>query len=213
MAKVTAPNLSIKSNGQVGKALVHTQWRGVNVVRSYATPSNPKTAEQTKTRSIFGALSNIWKTMNAAVQAVWTLAAKGQAYTNRNLWISVNLPLLRTETNCARMMASNGAKGGLAPASITVTGAAGKVTVAAEAPDLPTGWTITAFHAMAIKSGDMHTAGFDTTTYYGTDATSPYSVDLTVGAGAYQAFGFFQFAKADGTIAYGPSITGTGTAT
>lgn len=213
MATQTAPNLAFKSTGQVGKTLVNTQWRGVNVVRSYATPSNPQTAEQTKTRSVFGALSDVWKGLNAAIQAVWTLAAKGMAYTDRNAWISANLTALRAGNDLSGLMMSNGAKGGLAPAAIAVTPGAGSLAVAGTAPDLPTGWTLTAFHAAAIKSGDPHADDFVPTSYYGTDVTAPYSAALTVPAGTYQVFGFFQFTKADGSTAYGPSITTTGTAT
>lgn len=212
MATVTGPNLSLKSSGTVAKTLTHTTWRGVNVVRSYASPSNPNTTEQQKTRSSFSALCAIWKGLSAAVQAVWTLAAKGQPYTDRNYFISVNNSALRTATDMTGIMISNGAKGGIVPDGITVTGAAGKLTVTGTAPALPTGWTVTAYHAVAIKAQDPHAGDFDATTVYGTDVSAPYSIDLTVPAGSYVVYGFFGFTKPDGSIAYGASIAATGTA-
>lgn len=213
MAKVTAPNLSMSSSGQVGKTLVNGSWRGVNYVRQYVTPANPNTTEQQLTRTAFAWINAVWKTLNAAVQAAWTLYAKGQSFTDRNAILSMNVKGLRTASTLGGVIMSPGAKGGLAAGAIAVAGGSGKLDVTLTAPDLPTGWTITAAHAVAILQQDVQSDTTDTTTYYATDATTPYVPSITVPAGTYQVFGFFAFTKADGSAAYGPSITTTGTAT
>ena len=213
MAKVTAPNLSMKSSGQVGKTLVNASWKGRDYVRSYATPSNPRTTNQMKTRNSFSWLSDAWKTLNAAVQAVWTAYAKGQVMTDRNAWISKNNAALRTATDLSGMIVSPGTASGVVAAGIEVTGSAGSLSVALTAPTLPTGWTITKAHAVAIKQQVPTSDTTDPTSYYASDDTSPYAPAITVPAGTYQVFGFFEFQRDDGKTAFGMSITGTGTAT
>ena len=46
MAKLKAPLMSLGASGQLGKALVFFPWKGLDVVREYVVPSNPKTALQ-----------------------------------------------------------------------------------------------------------------------------------------------------------------------
>lgn len=209
MAKVTAPTMGFKSSGSVGKTLVNSTWRGVKVVRSYAVPSNPKTAEQTKTRSVFSFLNGVYKMLNAALNAPWGLFAKGKAFTDRNAFISANLPMLRTATNLEDFVISPGAAGGIVAAGLSATPGTGKITALMTAPALPSGWAITASHVVAILNDDPHADNASTTTYYATATTAPYSSDITVPDGSYVVLGFFQFTKSDGTTAYGPSIVKT----
>ncbi len=46
MAKLKAPLMSLGAAGQLGKALVFFPWKGLDLVREYVTPSNPRTADQ-----------------------------------------------------------------------------------------------------------------------------------------------------------------------
>lgn len=46
MAKLKAPLLSLGASGAIGKALVFFPWKGINAVREYVVPANPKTAGQ-----------------------------------------------------------------------------------------------------------------------------------------------------------------------
>ena len=46
MAKLKAPLLSLGAAGAIGKTLVFFGWKGINAVREYVVPSNPKTALQ-----------------------------------------------------------------------------------------------------------------------------------------------------------------------
>lgn len=55
MAKVNAPLFSFNAAGQLAKSLVYFGWKGLDVVRSYVIPSNPKTALQVTQRGYFAA--------------------------------------------------------------------------------------------------------------------------------------------------------------
>lgn len=56
MAKLKAPLLSLGASQQLGKALVFFAWKGLNVVREYVVPSNPRTAAQTTQRGYLTAV-------------------------------------------------------------------------------------------------------------------------------------------------------------
>ena len=51
MAKVRAPLLSMEARNQIGKQLVYFPWKGIDAVRSYVVPANPKTAGQVAQRN------------------------------------------------------------------------------------------------------------------------------------------------------------------
>lgn len=67
MAKLKAPLLSLGASGQIGKSLVFFPWKGVDAVREYVVPANPKSAGQLTQR---GYLTDAV----AAVHAVQALA-------------------------------------------------------------------------------------------------------------------------------------------
>jgi len=46
MAKLKAPLMSLGASGAIGKSLVFFGWKGLDVVREYVVPSNPKTDPQ-----------------------------------------------------------------------------------------------------------------------------------------------------------------------
>jgi len=50
MAKLKAPLFSFGASGKLADALVYFAWKGINVVRSYVIPSNPKTTGQVTQR-------------------------------------------------------------------------------------------------------------------------------------------------------------------
>lgn len=68
MAKVNAPLFSFNASGQLAKSLVYGGWKGLDVVRSYVIPANPKTAAQVTQRGYFTAAV-------AAIHAALALAA------------------------------------------------------------------------------------------------------------------------------------------
>lgn len=50
MAKLKGPLMSLGASGQLAKTLVFFPWKGLNVVREFVVPANPKTALQTTQR-------------------------------------------------------------------------------------------------------------------------------------------------------------------
>jgi len=50
VAKLKAPLLSLGASGAIGKSLVFFNWKGLDVVREYVIPANPKTTAQNTQR-------------------------------------------------------------------------------------------------------------------------------------------------------------------
>lgn len=56
MAKVTGPLFSVSASGKIGDAMVHFGWKGINVVRGYVKPANPKSLLQGNVRTVIGGI-------------------------------------------------------------------------------------------------------------------------------------------------------------
>ncbi|GAH91518.1 unnamed protein product [marine sediment metagenome] len=56
MAKLKGPLFSLGASQQLGKALVYFSWKGLNVVREYVIPSNPKSKGQRDQRGYLTAV-------------------------------------------------------------------------------------------------------------------------------------------------------------
>lgn len=56
MAKVTGPLFSMGARGALGKAIVYSAWKGINVVREYLIPANPQSGNQGDRRVMLGGL-------------------------------------------------------------------------------------------------------------------------------------------------------------
>lgn len=209
MAKVTAPLLSFGARGQIGKTQVYSVWKGLPYVRQYVQPANPNSTEQALTRSAFAFINSVWKVAPADFRAPWTLAAKGNPLTDRNLFIKKNLPIFRPAVVLTDMVMSPGAKGGLT-GDITVTPGNDLITIAGSPPDpLPSGWITTRLIGVAIRQQSPQDGVlFDIVA--GDDASDPFSVVLAGLASAqhYVAAGFFEYQKSAlaTDLAYGPAV-------
>lgn len=205
MAKLTGPLLSLNAKGQIGKTIVPFNWRGIKAARQYVVPANPQTTDQTVTRDIFSYLSTVWKLLDSNVQDPWTYYAQGQKFYNRNAFMGQNVKALRGQTDLTAAIFSPGAKGGIPVASIAASdGGSQEIDVTLGQPTLPTGWTITAGIAVAMVSGDP-SSGASSTTYAAAETSSPFNPAITAIAGTFDVWGFFKYAKADSSIAFGPS--------
>jgi hypothetical protein len=215
MATLTGPLLSFGASGQIAKTQVYSSWKGRPYARRLVVPSNPRSTEQTKTRTTFSFLNSVWKIAPADVQAPWTQFAKGQVLTNRNAWLQKNLASLRDQLTLDGLVLSPGAAGGLS-VTPTLTGGAGDITIDAIAPSpLPAGWTIVKLVGAAILDQDPH-SGTAFTIVAGSDSTSTYQVVLSgLDAGDYQAGAWFVFQRSAlaTDLAYGASIADVVTVT
>lgn len=77
MAKVKGPLFSLTASGQLAKTLVYGDWKGIDVVRKYVIPANPKTAGQQAQRAFFAAAVEDWHTdgLTAIDVVAWNLYA------------------------------------------------------------------------------------------------------------------------------------------
>ena len=105
MAKLKAPLLSLGASQQLGKTLVFFAWKGINAVRTYVVPTNPKTPLQTTQRGyITGAVAKVHEVqglaaypLQAADQVAYSAlaTAKGRIITWFNqvvkLWVDVKV--------------------------------------------------------------------------------------------------------------------------
>ena len=73
MAKVLRPLQSGSASGQVGKAAVHFDWKGIHAVRTYVIPANPKTTAQVSVRTKFRDCIDNWHStaMGALDKEAW----------------------------------------------------------------------------------------------------------------------------------------------
>lgn len=214
MAKTTAPLLSFGASGQLAKSLVYSKWRGVAYARRHVVPSNPQTSGQTETRNTFSWLNNVWRYLPAEVQEAWHAYASGQPLTGRNALVKLNLADLRSQTDLTNFIFSPSAKSGPVAASLVVTPGDDQLTMALTAGSLPTGWTIVEAVAAVIRQQDPQSGTLYETTA-GTDATDPYSINITglASAQTYVVGGWFKYLRPDATNAYGPALMTTGLTT
>ncbi|MBA7534812.1 hypothetical protein ES705_27062 [subsurface metagenome] len=71
MAILKAPLLSLGASGALGKTLVYFGWKGLDVVREYVVPANPKTGAQTTQRGFLaGAVAMIHTAMALAANGI-----------------------------------------------------------------------------------------------------------------------------------------------
>ena len=64
MAKVYMPLLSAQASGKLAKSMVHFYWKGLNVVRQWVIPTNPRDVDQKLVRQ---KLASIGKNLKAIV--------------------------------------------------------------------------------------------------------------------------------------------------
>lgn len=214
MSRTTAPLLSFGASGQIAKTQVYSTWKGRAYARRYVIPANPNTLDQQETRSTFAWLNNVWKYMPAEALDAWNAYGDASRFTARNGWIKANLSNLRSEADLTNLVMSPSAAGGLAAAGISTAAGSGQITVTLTAPSLPTGWTITKAVAAAIRQQDPQTGALYVVSA-AEDASAPYAPVITglTASQVYVVGGWFIFEKADGSPAYGQSLSDTETPT
>ena len=85
MAKLKAPLLSFGASGAIGKSIVYFPWKGLDAVREYVIPTNPKTALQTIQRGYLTTI--VGKIHDAQASATHPFGATDVA--GYALWASV----------------------------------------------------------------------------------------------------------------------------
>jgi len=209
MSRITAPLLSFGASGAIAKTQVYSKWKGLPYVRQYVIPANPRSTEQTLTRSVFAWLQSVWKFAPSQVTEVFEAYASGQAMTDRNAFSKANISPLRAGITIDDFVFSPGAKSGLAASAVVAADGVGQSVVTITAPVLPTGWAIVEGIAAGIKAQNPHTDALYAI-HSAIDAATPFTPTITgLSAGTWRIGGWFKFTKPDGSFAYGPSISDT----
>lgn len=216
MAKLHGPLLSFGAQGQIGKTLVTSSWRGIKYARQYVTPANPRTVAQQTNRTRFAFLREMYKLAPGTVRDPWIAFAKGRPFTDSNKFVGENNRLLVGESDMLKAIMSPGARGGLPPATVNVTtGAApGELDVEVTVPDqLPDGWTIKHIAAAAIEDQDP-TALFSPPFVAGTVIPPTDTVTLTglPDGATCTGYGWIVYTRPDGLDAYSVSLSGSAAA-
>lgn len=216
MAKIKTPLLSFDGRGQIGKSIVFANWRGVPYARQLVTPSNPDTAAQQSTRTVFSGMSGQWKISTAVGRTPWNANATGRPYTGRNKFIGDNVAAMRGDTDMANYIGSPGARGGIPAASVAAVGGvgSGEIDVTWTDPSPPTGWTLDNIIVQYFLDRDPSTpmtdvpaedtiaAAVETDTITGLTPTTQYAISV-----------WTIWTRPDGLLAYGPSETVLATST
>ncbi len=210
MAKVTGPLLSLGATGTIAKIQTYAKWRGVPYVRRHVVPANPKSTAQVLTRDIFTALGVRWKQGGPLMRAPWDRFAVGQQFLGVNQYLGKNINLTRGDADMAAYIGSPGAKGGLPATSLVLTTVASLgIEAVIVGPTPPTGWTLTSAIATCLIDQAPEAVAGDIVQEV-EDATDPYSCDFTgLTAVDYFVQAWLKWAKADGSVAYGASISDT----
>jgi hypothetical protein len=92
MAKITAPFLSLGASGSIAKTLVAGTWKGIKTMRSYAVPTNPRSAAQVAQRETLAMVLAMWQTTVRSESNIlaWNRAAQalGNKQSGVNAFVS-----------------------------------------------------------------------------------------------------------------------------
>jgi len=94
LAKLNAPLFSFNASGKLANALVYFGWKGLDCVRSYVIPANPKpTAQNTQRGYVTAAVTAIhvaqglaadaWASLDSMAYALW-----GSCYATPRTWFN-----------------------------------------------------------------------------------------------------------------------------
>lgn len=210
--KVTYGAIVQSASGRFG-GTVHSNWKGVQVVRRFAKPSNPNSVDQQDVRSAFRALTTVYLLMPSTTKAAWTSWAVGKPLIARNKLIGDNVPLIAGDADFLSFLPTPGDASTLPPAAFASTGGAGQITTTFTAPSIPTGWAINAAVACVISSQadpqNPANDAADLTMYEGTDGTAPYAPTVSgLAAGQYYTWGFLSWLAPDGSTRYSAPVAG-----
>lgn len=94
MARVTGPFLSISASGTVGKILTAGTWKGIQYMREWFRPANPRTPAQVTQRGFFATAVAMWHAEDAATHLLWKTYVEGQALTGFNAYVKYVVDVL-----------------------------------------------------------------------------------------------------------------------
>ena len=88
MAKVTGPLMSMDARGKLANAIVFIGWRGIQDVRRWVKPANPRTTKQVEQRNRFTQAVDKYHELTPTDKQAWETKASGKPYSGFNLFVS-----------------------------------------------------------------------------------------------------------------------------
>ena len=210
--KVTYGAIVQRASGRFG-GTVHSNWKGVDVVRRFAKPSDPNTVPQQEVRAIFRNLTKMYAVMPGSTKQAWTSWAVGKPIIARNKLIGLNVPALSGGTTWEDLYPVPGDSSALPPSAFTPTGGVGQITTAITAPTAPDGWSVDGAIAVCITaSADPSDTGLtvaEVQIYETGDVSSPYAPTIGgLASGNYYTWAFLQWAAPDTTGRFSAALAG-----
>jgi len=91
MVKLKGPSLATAAAGGLGEILTFSQSKGRSYVKKWSKPKNPKSATQQSMRATMAFLSEEWRGLSAAEQALWEPLAADANVPPFNAYLTFNL--------------------------------------------------------------------------------------------------------------------------
>jgi hypothetical protein len=88
LARVTGPFLSISASGTVSKTLTASTWKGIQYIREWFKPANPRTGEQMNQRAAVALLPDLYATLSSADKLAYNERASGLGKSGVNVFKS-----------------------------------------------------------------------------------------------------------------------------
>lgn len=134
---------------------VFTQWRGIDVVRSFTPPAQPRTPAQLMVRNAFQAGNAFYESGIQQFVDAWEARRGSSAGTGRNIFVGGLIRDTQGETDLDSFDIIQGASQFPAP-TVTVTAGSSMLTPAVTPPTAPTGFTITGYLRVVVGNFDPH---------------------------------------------------------
>lgn len=95
MAKVSGPFLSVSASGTVGQIVTASRWKGIQYMREWFKPQNPRTEQQIIVRNRMIKAVASYHQESAETKAAWDEAAYGQPISGFNLYVKRYIEYMR----------------------------------------------------------------------------------------------------------------------
>jgi len=214
MARLTAPLLSLAASGTIAKAITYSSWKGIAYARTRVVPANPKSVAQLEVRGIFSTLNEMWKRMPQLARDPWQNDVVSLPLTARNRHIQENVAALKGDANLDDLVMSVAQGQAVPPEGEAFTPGVGTITVTADAPTAPVGYTLTSIVAAICKDGDPSPV-LTTTTQADEDLETAYSIEFaSLDTVAYQCAAWCKWTRdSDSKVFYSAAVRGQATPT
>jgi hypothetical protein len=210
--KVTYGAIVQRASGRFG-GTVHSNWKGVDVVRRFAKPSNPNSVGQRNTRDAFAMANLYFALLPNYCKSSFDAFAVGKPLIARNKFIGLNVPLIAGQSSPDNLVVAVGDSTTLPPVAFAPVGGNDQITTDITAPTEPTGWTINRAIAAAWDNQadptDPPWSSPVVTVHEQDDASNPYAPTITgLTAGTWVTGAFLEWTAPDGTIRYSAMLAG-----